>query len=433
MDIQFPEKLKVLFEPKRYKVLYGGRGAAKSWGVARALLLLGAEKPLRILCARELQKSIKGSVHELLDRQIALMGLSHVYTVLQHSITCHVTGTEFFFEGIRANADQIKSYEGIDICWVEEAHKVSKTSWDILIPTIRKAGSEIWISFNPVLETDDTYKRFVLSKRSDAAVVRLTWRDNPWFGEVMTAEKELLKSINYTDYLHVWEGECKEILEGAIYGQEMRDAKVEGRLTAVPYERLSSVDVFLDLGRADMTSIWFAQVVNFQYRFFDYYENSQRHIDHYLQVMQNKGYVYGTVFLPHDAKAKTIGTQRSVEEQVRAKGFTERLVPKLSISDGINAARTLFPNCYFDEARCAVGLQCLRHYRYDVDPNTGKFSETPVHDEYSHGADAFRYAAIGLKTPRKGDDRVLAALLGSVKSIFTGGENPLPSPLGWMR
>src|SRR5262249_44110905 len=149
-----------LFRPKRYKVLYGGRYGMKSWGAARALLMLGTQKPLRILCARELQNSIKDSVHKLLSDQIEILGLREFYDIQQTSIK-GVNGTEFSFEGIRHNISKIRSYEGIDICWVEEAVLVSSTSWETLIPTIRKEGSEIWMTFNPELEQDETYKRFV--------------------------------------------------------------------------------------------------------------------------------------------------------------------------------------------------------------------------------------------------------------------------------
>jgi phage terminase large subunit len=151
-NAQFPAKLQFLFHPQRYKVLYGGRGGAKSWGIARALLIQGTQRPLRILCARETQRSIGDSVHKLLSDQIEALGLGAFYAV-QKSTILGANGTEFIFAGIRQNVSNIKSYEACDICWVEEAQTVSKSSWDVLIPTIRKTDSEIWVSFNPDLET----------------------------------------------------------------------------------------------------------------------------------------------------------------------------------------------------------------------------------------------------------------------------------------
>jgi phage terminase large subunit len=157
---EFPEKLQGLFQPARYKVYYGGRGSAKSWSVARALLIIGAGRTLRIVCAREIQKSIAQSVHQLLKDQIAALGLTDFYRVTDTAII-GLNGTEFTFVGLKHNIQSVKSLEGADICWVEEAQTVSKSSWATLIPTIRKPESEIWITFNPDLNTDDTYVRFV--------------------------------------------------------------------------------------------------------------------------------------------------------------------------------------------------------------------------------------------------------------------------------
>ena len=171
---EFPVKLQGLFQKSRYKVLYGGRGGAKSWGIARALLILGAKNPIRILCAREFQTSIRDSVHKLLCDQIESLGLLGFYEITQASIRGR-NGTEFSFVGLKNNVSNIKSYEGVDICWVEEAQTTSRLSWNILIPTIRKGGSEIWISFNPELETDETYQRFVASPPEDCITMRVNW------------------------------------------------------------------------------------------------------------------------------------------------------------------------------------------------------------------------------------------------------------------
>ena len=164
----FPDKLNVLFNPVecRYRILYGGRGGAKSWGIARALLIKGAKTALRVLCAREFMTSMKDSVHKLLCDQIIELGLISFYEITQASIRGK-NGTEFSFVGLKNNTANVKSFEGVDICWVEEAQTVSSRSWNILIPTIRKQDSEIWVSFNPELESDDTYQRFVAYPRSE--------------------------------------------------------------------------------------------------------------------------------------------------------------------------------------------------------------------------------------------------------------------------
>ena len=181
-----PEYAERLFEPHRYKVLHGGRGAARSWSVARVLLIEAASRPRRILCARESQASIRDSVHQLLRDQIVLMGLEG-FEVTDREIRHVVTGSLFLFEGLRYNVTKIKSLEGIDICWVEEAERVSQASWQVLIPTIRKAGSEIWVTFNEDQESDATYQRFILHPPPDTWVQQVGWQDNPWFPDVQMA------------------------------------------------------------------------------------------------------------------------------------------------------------------------------------------------------------------------------------------------------
>jgi len=208
ISIDLPPKLQFLWQPARYKVAYGGRGGAKSWGFARSLLTMALQKRLRILCAREFQNSIQESVHRLLSEQIDSIGFSKYYNVQQSSIES-LNKSEFIFSGIRNNPTKIKSTEGIDIAWVEEAEKVSSNSWDILIPTIRKESSEIWVSFNPDDESDPTYKRFVISPPPDAVCVEINYYDNPWFPEVLRREMEYLKSVDMDAYEHIWLGKTK--------------------------------------------------------------------------------------------------------------------------------------------------------------------------------------------------------------------------------
>lgn len=399
MVADFPEILEPLFAAARYKILYGGRGGAKSWGIARALLILGAQRKLRILCARETMRSISESVHHLLETQIDALGLRSRYTVEKASIK-GINGTEIIFAGLRLNVANIKSTEDVDIVWVEEAQAVSKHSWETLIPTIRKAGSEIWASFNPELETDDTYRRFVVSPPPGAVVIKLNWRDNPWFPDVLRAEAEHLQATDPDAYDHVWEGNCIRNVEGAVYAKELRALDQSGRICRVPYDASKPVHTFWDLGWADETAIWFAQVVGFEYRLIDYLQASRESLADYLRELQRRSYVYGTDYLPHDARAGQLGTGKSIEDLMRAAGRKVQIVPRLSVADGINAARTIFPQCWFDAERCADGLQALRHYRYGIIQTLGSPTREPLHDWASHGSDAFRYFAVGIKAPR---------------------------------
>jgi phage terminase large subunit len=398
---EFPVKLEGLFKKSRYKVLYGGRGGAKSWGIARALLIKGAKDPIRILCAREFQTSIKDSVHKLLCDQIESLGLLSFYEITQTSIRGR-NGTEFSFVGLKNNVSNIKSYEGVDICWVEEAQTTSRLSWNILIPTIRKEGSEIWISFNPELETDETYQRFVANPPQDCITMKVNWYDNPWFPETLRQEKDALKARDEEAYNQVWEGLCRQTVDGAIFAREMQQAEKDGRICRVPYDATKPVHAVFDLGWSDSTAIWFLQFVGMETRLIRYIEDSQKTISYYLATMQTYGYVYDKIWLPHDAENKTLAAAgRSIDDIVRAAGYKTEIMPRVPILDSINAARTIFPNCYFDREHTADGLACLRHYRYEVDPETGQFSRNPLHDHYSHGADAFRYIALMIKEPPK--------------------------------
>lgn len=399
----FPAKLSCLFEPEysRYRVLFGGRGGAKSWGIARALLIKAARQPLRILCAREFQTSIKDSVHKLLSDQIFAMGMQGLFEITQNSIRGK-NGSEFAFIGLKNNIANVKSYEGVDIAWVEEANTTSKLSWSILIPTIRKENSEIWVSFNPELETDETYQRFVVSPPEGSTVQKINWSDNPWFPETLRIEKDNLFVRDREAYNTVWEGMCRQTVDGAIFAKEMQQAEFEGRITKVPYDPIKPVLAVFDIGWADATAVWFVQFIGMETRLIRYYETTQTTISQILAKMQTFGYVYDTLYLPHDARNKTLAANgKSIEEIVRAAGYNVRIIDRTPIADSINAARTIFPKCYFDRENTHEGLQCLRHYRYDVNPDTGNFSQKPLHDNYSHGADAFRYIGLMINEPKQ--------------------------------
>jgi len=399
---RFPAKLKCLFEPAnaRYRVLYGGRGGSKSWNIARALLLKGCEQTIRVLCAREFQTSIKDSVHKLLCDQIYNLGIEAHYEITDRSIR-GINGTEFIFVGVKNNTNNVKSIEGIDICWVEEAQSVSPNSWNVLVPTIRKANSEIWISFNPELPTDETWKRFVISPPENAVVQKINWSDNPWFPEVLDLERRSLQGRDIEAYNNVWEGIPRQTVNGAIFAKEVTMAELEGRICNVPYDATKGVHAVFDLGWADQTACWILQFIGHETRLLRYFEDNQQTISYYMAKLQSFGYLIDTIWLPHDAKAKSLGTGKSIEEIVRATGMKVQILDRVPVVDSINAARTIFNKCYFDRQNTEEGLQCLRHYRYDVDPDTKMFSAKPLHDEYSHGADAFRYIGLMINEPRK--------------------------------
>jgi phage terminase large subunit len=415
IPIEIPEKLAFLLAPARYKVAYGGRYGVKSWTFARVLLMLGLDPELlwpgrsagpRILCARETQKSIQESVHHLLKSQIERMGIQSKYDVREHSIRAR-NGAEFIFAGIKQNVDNLKSYEDCDICWVEEANKVSKNSWRVLIPTIRKEGSEIWITFNPELESDNTYERFVTDPPASAIVVRTTYKDNPWLSKVILDEIRELKAKDEEEYDHIYGGLCKQSVDGAIYAKQLSAADKEGRITRVPYDPKFPVHTFWDLGWGDNTSIWFGQSLPSEFRMIDYMDGSLLGLQYYVKQLKERPYVYGTHWLPHDAKAHELGSGRTIEEQLRDHFESVRVAKMLSVEDGIEACRLIFNRCWFDKEKTADGVQSLRHYRYQRDENLKTFKREPLHDWASHGADAFRTMGVSIKElqrPKKEDD-----------------------------
>jgi phage terminase large subunit len=236
-----PDALIPLASPARYKVVYGGRGSGKSWTVARLLVALCVAKPIRVLCARETQRSITESVHKLIKDQIDYLGAQEFFQITENKISC-VNGSEFSFAGIRQQGvANLKSYEGVDICWVEEAQVVTKRSWDVLIPTVRKPGSEIWITFNPELDTDETYTRFVLSPPTDSIVIKCNYAHNPWFPAELEKERIDWLERDPVGYKTTWEGECRPAVEGAIYAVEMASLQEHGRLCNAPYDPLLKV------------------------------------------------------------------------------------------------------------------------------------------------------------------------------------------------
>jgi phage terminase large subunit len=328
------------------------------------------------------------------------MNLTEFYEVVDRTIRGK-NGTEFNFVGLKNNVANVKSYEGVDVCWVEEAQSVSKRSWDVLIPTIRKEASEIWVSFNPELETDETYQRFIIHQPTNAVVQKINWNDNPWFPETLRIEKDTLKMRDIEAYNSVWEGICRITVDGAIFSKEMQMAEINNQIQNVPYDPIKPVFTVWDLGWADATAIWFVQFIGMEIRVIRYLEDSQKTISYYLAEIQKFGYVYDTHYLPHDAASHNLGTGKSIEEIVRATGMRVQILDRVPVVDSINAARTIFPRCYFDRTNTADGLQCLRHYRYDVDPDTKQFSRMPLHDQYSHGADAFRMLGLMVQEPRK--------------------------------
>lgn len=399
MNVEFPEKLGFLLTKQaRYKGAKGGRGSAKSWSFARALLVLASTKRLRILCTREVQKSIKQSVHKLLKDQIEAMGLSSFYRVLENEIRGS-NGSEFSFSGLSdQTVDSIKSFEGCDIVWVEEAQSVSKRSWSVLIPTIRKDGSEIWISFNPELETDETYDRFITNQPADAIIVEMNYTDNPWFPEVLEKERLHAKAtLPKSEYENIWEGKCMPAVQGAIYYDEIAAAEADGRVCNVPHDPKLKVQVVFDLGWNDAMSISLVQKNGSSLGIIENIEDSHKTLAHYSALLKEKKYNWGKVYLPHDGRHKDYRTGKSAEDIMKALGWDVEITPNLAVEEGIRLVRMTFPRLYMDKTKAARLIQCAKRYRRSINQQTNE-PGAPLHDEWSHGADNLRYIAVNAES-----------------------------------
>lgn len=393
--IRIPSVFQFLFEPWRYKVARGGRGAGKSRSFAQALLVLGAKNQMRILCAREIQKSINDSVHYLLKSQIEELGLSSFYTVLSNEIRGK-NGTTFIFAGLKHNISNIKSLEAVNVVWIEEAEAVSANSWETLIPTIRKDGSEIWISYNPDIEESETHQRFAVNpppeyivengeKKPYCKTIKVNYVDNPFFPKELERERIQLLAKDPIKYDNVWLGNPKQAVEGAVFMHEMQAVVDSGRIRPVLYDKNYPVDVFYDLGRADQTALWFVQFIGNEYRLIRYYDNNRQHFSHYIQYCRELNYTFGTHYLPHDAESEQLAAQFTIKQQAINAGFKVIIIPRIPQKNlAIEAARSIFDRCVFDSTLCKDGLTCLRKYAY-IENSYGGFSKDPKHDQWSNG------------------------------------------------
>jgi phage terminase large subunit len=381
----------------RYRVLYGGRDGAKSHSFGRLALARGRAKPERILCVREVQKSITDSVHKLLSDLRSPLGIGDFYDV-QRQYIYGANGTEFSFHGLSTETrDSLKSKEGTTICWIEEAQTITKRSLDILEPTIRAADSELWLSFNPDMDTDEVYKRFVLNPPPDALVAKIGWEDNPWRSQVLDTARERMQSEAPDDYEHIYGGACRPAVEGAIYYREVAKLRSDSRLCNIPYDPMLKVHVICDLGFNDFMGLILVQRLASEIRVIRYIEDRMRTVPSYSQELRALSYNFGKIWLPHDGRAKTLTSASnplgaSAEEQFRKLGWDVEIVENVEVEQGIRKTREVFPRVYMDKAHAGELLNRLGRYRRRV--NSEGQASTPVHDDASHGADGFRYTCL---------------------------------------
>lgn len=410
------EEKSVLFQPLYLRetlfcILYGGRGGGKSWEVADYLLIDGIKSVNRNLCCREVQKSIKQSVHQLFKDRIKRWNLGRFYNVLETEIR-GVNGTLFMYSGLLEHtADTIKSFEGCNRTWIEEAQTVSKRSLDILIPTvIRTPDCQVIMSLNPYLLTDAVWADYIQptldGKRDDVMLIRVNYPDNKHCPPEIMRLAENMKRDDYDAWLNIYDGQPKLVADGAIYKDELHKMRADGRITSVPVDDILPVFTVWDLGVSDSTVIWFVQIYGKEPRLVDYYEANSEGIEHYIKLIKSKGYDYGGHFAPHDIKVREFTSGKSRLETARAMGIDFTVVTNISIDDGIDATRRLLKQVWIDEKRCARGIECVQNYRREYNDKMQEFKPRPVHDWASHAADALRYVALSIdrmvvkKTPK---------------------------------
>jgi len=375
---EIPEKLLFLLtEKKRYKIAYGGRGSGKSWTVARCLILLAMQSKVRILCTRQLQTSIANSVHKLLSDSIELLGLSEYFEITRDTIRCY-NGSEFFFKGIQNNINEIKSIEGIDFCWVEEAQSVSNDSWEVLIPTIRKENSEIWITFNPDREEDATYQRFVKNTPPDSILQLVNYNDNAWFPEVLKKEMEYCKEVDFGKYEHIWLGKTVIDTEAQVY---------HGKFELKEFETPEKVTLYYgaDWGFANDPTAVIRCFIKEQCLYIDYESGGVGIEFEELPSLFDK--------VPEIRKwdIRADAARPETISYMSRQGYKIKACPKWkgSVEDGIEYIRS-FRRIYV-HPRCKHTYEEFKFYSYKQDKNTGDILPV-VLDKDNHYMDALRYA-----------------------------------------
>lgn len=422
LRIEVPRKLKPLLSPARYKGAYGGRGGAKSHFFAEQIAVRAATGPTRAVCIREVQNSIKDSVRQLIVDKILLHGLEDVLEILEAEIRGRpgspAEGSLIVFKGMQAyNAANIKSLEGFDIAWVEEAQTLSQASLDMLRPTLRKPGSELWFSWNPRYKTDPVDQFFRKRPPKDSISVPINWQDNPWFKATPLHQDMLDDYAADPDKAeHVWGG-AYGASQGAILAKWVNKAEREGRITnAVEFDP-GGVDVEFssDIGFHDTASWWCWQRKIGGYSLLGYVGASGMDADDWapelIKKMEEWGIPLnrlGKIWLPPDARAKTFQSKHTTVERFIAKFGVHKIgvIPPSKKADQVSAAREVIDRCEFHKERCEDGLDGLMAWEYEWNEDNNVFSREPKHNWASHPGDGYSYGCQRMQEvmPTKADE-----------------------------
>jgi len=421
-----------LDKPSRYKGAHGGRGSGKSHYFAEKLILKAFEAPVRFVCIREVQNTLRDSVHQLLIDKIQKFGLGGFFDPMQGEVR-GANGSLIIHRGMQSyNAESIKSLEGYDGAWVEEAQSLSDVSWRLLRPTLRKEHSEIWCSWNPRHDTDAVDKFFRGANRSaEAIVVEANWNNNPWFPEVLRKEKDADYAADPEMADHVWGGGYEIVSEGAYYARLIAAAEKQGRIGHFPYDPKRKVRTSWDLGVDDYTAIWFWQDDGHSATVIDFYETQNEGAEQIIsacmpelfnpppwdesfvgwskdaalqEIEREVPFKYDVHYFPHDIRMREWGHgARSRVESAAALGVKniQKGVPAKP-GDRVAAVRRILPIVKFNNTpRVQQGIKRLRRYRRKWNDSLQTYAE-PERDDNTHAADAFGEYAVNCSiTPPK--------------------------------
>lgn len=409
-----------LLEPARYKGAHGGRGSGKSHFFAEMLLedclyepgAMGGEG-LRAVCIREVQKDLSQSSKALLESKLSALGLGQAdgFRVYKDVITTPGDGLVIFKGMNDYTADSVKSLEGFKRAWWEEAQTATQRSLDLLKPTMRAAGSQLWFGWNPRFAKDPVDRMLrAEGLPTGAQVVQANWRDNPWFTAELEQERQDCLRLQPDKYDHIWEGGYETVNEGAYFARQLADTRAQGRIGAVAADPLMTLRAFVDIGgtgqNADSFAMWIVQFVGMQVRVLDYYEAQGQPMAAHVQWLRDQGYMPERlqIWLPHDGeKADTVHAV-TPKSALQSLGYRVTVVPNQgrgAAMKRVEAARRLFPSIWFNETSTEGGRAALGWYHEKRDEARG-IGLGPAHDWASHGADAFGLMCCVWEPPRQG-------------------------------
>lgn len=332
--------------------------------------------------------------------------LAALYDIGESYIRTKDRRIEFLFVGLRHSLDSIKSKARIKLLWVDEAEKVSETAWKTAIPSVREHDSEVWVTWNPQSKRSATHKRFRENPPEGSKVAELNWRDNPWFPQVLEAERLEDQAKRPDSYPHVWEGDFEAVTEGAYFAADLTKAKAEGRIGRVAADPLMTIRAVWDIGgtgaKADACAIWVKQFVGREIRVLDYYEAQGQPLATHVTWLRDNGYGKALCVLPHDGATNDKVFDVSYESALREAGFEVVVVPNQGAGAAkmrIEAARRVFPQIWFNEKTTEAGRDALAAYHEKRDDKR-EIGLGPAHDWASHGADAFGLGCVVYEEPQ---------------------------------